>query len=78
MSNVRWTSSVLVITGTVDPPDGADPGQIATARYPVADIDYVIVRNYSKGMSSVRTFLGAAIIGFAGGYLTLLLASLAY
>jgi len=78
VSNVRWTSSVLVITGTVDPPDSADPGQIATARYPVADIDYVIVRKYSKGMSSVRTFLGAAVIGFAGGYLTLLLASLAY
>ena len=74
VSDVRWTSSGLVISGTVDALDSADPGQIAAAHYPIADIDYVIVRNYSKGISSTRTFLGASVIGFVSGYLALWLA----
>jgi len=74
VSDVRWTSSVLVITGTVDAAGSADPGQITTARYPIEDINYVIVRNYSKGSSSLKSFLGAFPIGFVSGYLALWLA----
>ena len=51
-----------------------DQGQITTACYPFADIDFVIVRQYSKGFSSLKSFLGAPVIGFVSGYLALWLA----
>ena len=74
VSEVRWTSSALIITGTTDALGSTDPDGVITACYPLADIHSVIVREYGEGSSSLSSFLGPLPIGFVSGLLGLWLA----
>ena len=79
VSETRWTSSGLIITGTVDAPGrvrngtyeppSPDHGRVRTVSFPLSDIDHVLVHeNFDAGdrwAAGVSLILGAAAGGVA-------------
>ena len=71
VTQVSWTSSALLITGTVDAPRTPEDGLHTTSSFPLADIDYVIVREYNHGKSEAATFATTMLGSLAGTFLLL-------
>lgn len=79
VTEVRWGSTELVITGTVDTSGSLERRLSPTTSVPLEDVDYVIVRDYDPGGSYLSSFLGAAAGTAAGMFLvTLTLTLLAF
>ena len=58
VSDVRWTSSDLSITGTIDDPGSADHQQVRTVSFPLGDVNHLLVREYRPG----RSFLASTAL----------------
>lgn len=60
---VRWNSSAVVITGTVNAPGSQEHGQDITASFPLADAHYLIVQD-GEGPSAAGplSFLASIVV----------------
>ena len=63
VSDVRWTADTLVITGVVDSPDRTRYSRAETISFPLDDVSYVLVRDFSPG----RSFWASVGVGLATG-----------
>lgn len=69
VSRVRWTSSALVTTGAVDYPGraGRRPVEKISFSFPLDDISYVLVREFSPGKSFWQSVGGGLAVGALAG-----------
>lgn len=72
VSDVRWTSSDLSITGTIDDPGSASHQQVRTISFPVGDVDHLLVREYRPGRSFVASTVASASLGYVLAWILLL------
>ena len=61
VSEARWTSSELVITGVVNSPGNPGHGQTRTMSFAFADVDHVLVRDYQPARTGLLVF-GAGVV----------------
>lgn len=69
---VRWTSSDLSITGTIDDPGSADHQQVRTISFPLGDVGHLLVREYRPGRSFVAATVASTLAGFVLGWILVL------
>ena len=73
VAEVRWTSSAVTITGTLNAPGHQEHGRNTTASFPLADVQYLIVHEYLEKVSFASTLLATLAATFGAAVLGLLI-----